>query len=71
MVASEFECRHRFWMMALVNMAAYSFYNLNHRKIHGSRRGSIWFRHTTEQWTALIVRMYKYAAKGILFHFLP
>jgi protein-S-isoprenylcysteine O-methyltransferase Ste14 len=33
MVASEFEYRHRFWMMALVYMAAYSLYNLNHLNI--------------------------------------
>jgi protein-S-isoprenylcysteine O-methyltransferase Ste14 len=33
MVASEFEYRHRFWMMALVYLAAYSLYNLNHLNI--------------------------------------
>jgi len=33
MVASEFESRHRFWMMALVYGAAYAFYNLDHLNI--------------------------------------
>jgi len=30
MVASEFEYRHRFWMIVLVYVAAYAFYNINH-----------------------------------------
>jgi protein-S-isoprenylcysteine O-methyltransferase Ste14 len=33
MVASEFEYRHRFWMIVLVYVAAYAFYNLNHLNI--------------------------------------
>jgi protein-S-isoprenylcysteine O-methyltransferase Ste14 len=33
MVASEFEFRHRFWMIMLVYVAAYAFYNLNHLNI--------------------------------------
>jgi protein-S-isoprenylcysteine O-methyltransferase Ste14 len=33
MVASEFEYRHRFWMMVLVYVSAYAFYNLNHLNI--------------------------------------
>jgi protein-S-isoprenylcysteine O-methyltransferase Ste14 len=33
MVASEFEYRHRFWMIVLVYAAAYAFYNLNHLNI--------------------------------------
>ena len=33
MVASEFEHRHRFWMIVLFYVAAYSFYNLDHRNI--------------------------------------
>jgi hypothetical protein len=32
MVASEFEYRHRFWMIVLVYVAAYSFYNLDYRR---------------------------------------
>ena len=30
MVAYEFEYRHRFWMIALVYVQAYSLYNLDH-----------------------------------------
>jgi protein-S-isoprenylcysteine O-methyltransferase Ste14 len=30
MVASDFEYRHRFWMIVLVYVAAYAFYNVNH-----------------------------------------
>ena len=33
MVASEFEYRHRFWMIVLVYVAAYAFYNLDHLNI--------------------------------------
>ncbi len=33
MVASEFEYRHRFWMILLVYVAAYSLYNVNHLNI--------------------------------------
>jgi hypothetical protein len=33
MIASEFEYRHRFWMILLVYVAAYSLYNLNHLNI--------------------------------------
>jgi protein-S-isoprenylcysteine O-methyltransferase Ste14 len=33
MVASEFEYRHRFWMIVFVYIAAYSFYNLDHLNI--------------------------------------
>jgi hypothetical protein len=33
MVASEFEYRHRFWMIVLVYVAAYAFYNVNHLNI--------------------------------------
>ena len=33
MVASEFEYRHRFWMIVLVYAAAYAFYNLDHLNI--------------------------------------
>jgi len=33
MVASEFEYRHRFWMIVLVYVAAYAFYNINHLNI--------------------------------------
>src|SRR6202035_4744338 len=33
MDASEFEYRHRFWMIVLVYVAAYAFYNLNHLNI--------------------------------------
>lgn len=33
MVASEFEYRHRFWMILLVYGAAYAFYNLDHLNI--------------------------------------
>ncbi len=33
MVASEFEYRHRFWMIVLVYVAAYAFYNFNHLNI--------------------------------------
>ena len=33
MVASEFEYRHRFWMILLVYVAAYSLYNVDHRNI--------------------------------------
>ena len=33
MVASEFEYRHRFWMLVLVYGAAYAFYNLDHLNI--------------------------------------
>jgi hypothetical protein len=33
MVASEFEYSHRFWMIVLVYVAAYAFYNLNHLNI--------------------------------------
>jgi len=33
LVASEFEYRHRFWMILLVYVAAYSFYNLDHLNI--------------------------------------
>jgi protein-S-isoprenylcysteine O-methyltransferase Ste14 len=33
MVASEFEYRHRFWMIVLVYVVAYAFYNLNHLNI--------------------------------------
>jgi protein-S-isoprenylcysteine O-methyltransferase Ste14 len=29
-IASDFEYRHRFWMMVLVYAAAYAFYNVNH-----------------------------------------
>jgi protein-S-isoprenylcysteine O-methyltransferase Ste14 len=30
MIASDFEYRHRFWMIVLVYAAAYAFYNVNH-----------------------------------------
>jgi protein-S-isoprenylcysteine O-methyltransferase Ste14 len=33
MIASRFEYRHRFWMIVFVYVAAYSFYNLDHRNI--------------------------------------
>ena len=33
MVASEFEYRHRFWMIVLVYVAAYAFYNVNHLNV--------------------------------------
>jgi protein-S-isoprenylcysteine O-methyltransferase Ste14 len=33
MVASEFEYGHRFWMIVLVYVAAYAFYNVNHLNI--------------------------------------
>ncbi|MGA8100855.1 MAG: hypothetical protein WB869_01800 [Candidatus Acidiferrales bacterium] len=33
MVASEFEYRHRFWMIVIVYMVAYAFYNLDHLNI--------------------------------------
>jgi protein-S-isoprenylcysteine O-methyltransferase Ste14 len=33
MVASKFEYRHRFWMIVLVYVAAYAFYNLDHLNI--------------------------------------
>jgi len=33
MVGSEFEYRHRFWMIVLVYVGAYAFYNLDHRNI--------------------------------------
>jgi protein-S-isoprenylcysteine O-methyltransferase Ste14 len=33
MVASEFEFRHRFWMIVLVYAVAYAFYNLDHLNI--------------------------------------
>jgi protein-S-isoprenylcysteine O-methyltransferase Ste14 len=33
MIASEFEYQHRFWMILLVYVAAYSLYNLNHLNI--------------------------------------
>jgi protein-S-isoprenylcysteine O-methyltransferase Ste14 len=33
MVASEFEYRHRFWMIVLVYVVAYAFYNFNHLNI--------------------------------------
>jgi protein-S-isoprenylcysteine O-methyltransferase Ste14 len=33
MVASEFEYRHRFWMILLVYAVAYAFYNLDHLNI--------------------------------------
>lgn len=33
MVASEFEYRHRFWLIVLVYLAAYAFYNLDHLNI--------------------------------------
>jgi hypothetical protein len=33
MVASEFEYRHRFWMILLVYAMAYAFYNLDHLNI--------------------------------------
>jgi protein-S-isoprenylcysteine O-methyltransferase Ste14 len=33
MVASEFAYRHRFWMIVLVYVVAYAFYNLNHLNI--------------------------------------
>jgi protein-S-isoprenylcysteine O-methyltransferase Ste14 len=33
MVASEWEYRHRFWMIVLVYVAAYALYNLNHLNI--------------------------------------
>ena len=33
MIASEFEYRHRFWMIVLVYAAAYAFYNLDHLNI--------------------------------------
>ena len=33
MVASEFEYRHRFWMIVFVYVAAYAFYNLDHLNI--------------------------------------
>jgi protein-S-isoprenylcysteine O-methyltransferase Ste14 len=33
MVASEFEYRHHFWMIALVYVVAYAFYNLDHLNI--------------------------------------
>jgi protein-S-isoprenylcysteine O-methyltransferase Ste14 len=33
MIAAEFEYRHRFWMILLVYVAAYSLYNLNHLNI--------------------------------------
>jgi hypothetical protein len=32
-VASKFEYRHRFWMIMLVYVAAYAFYNLDHLNI--------------------------------------
>jgi protein-S-isoprenylcysteine O-methyltransferase Ste14 len=33
MVASEFEYRHRFWMIVIVYVVAYAFYNLDHLNI--------------------------------------
>jgi protein-S-isoprenylcysteine O-methyltransferase Ste14 len=33
MVASEFEYRHRFWIIAVVYVVAYAFYNLDHLNI--------------------------------------
>jgi protein-S-isoprenylcysteine O-methyltransferase Ste14 len=33
LVGSEFEYRHRFWMIVLVYVGAYAFYNLDHRNI--------------------------------------
>ena len=33
MVASDFEYRHRFWLIVLVYIAAYAFYNLDHLNI--------------------------------------
>jgi hypothetical protein len=33
MVASEFEYRHRFWMIVLVYVVAYAFYNIDHLNI--------------------------------------
>jgi protein-S-isoprenylcysteine O-methyltransferase Ste14 len=61
MIASEFEYRHRFWMILLVYVAAYSLYNLNHLNILYSMVP--WNRGVLE--TDMFVR-FLYAAAALL-----